>query len=166
MESSEDLIKENNYIFREIKQIGARKIIPEQIQILDNMAYIHEIKDIKNNQNLQQINIVNPNFKINLEIKLEGKTALKENENEDLINNDMNFGNEEVIIESEDNNNLIENIFAKLNNNDTNDYNNIKQMVNSLTEENKKEVIEGIKIKIENEEQENRFNNLLKELSE
>ena len=48
MESSEDLIKENNYIFREIKQIGARKIIPEQIQILDNMAYIHEIKDIKN----------------------------------------------------------------------------------------------------------------------
>ena len=166
MESSEDLIKENNYIFREIKQIGARKIIPEQIQILDNMAYIHEIKDIKNNQNLQQINIVNPNFKINLEIKLEGKTALKENENEDLINNDMNFGNEEVIIESEDNNNLIENIFAKLNNNDTNDYNNIKQMINSLTEENKKEVIEGIKIKIENEEQENRFNNLLKELSE
>ena len=166
MESSGDLIRENNYIFREIKQIGARKIIPEQIQILDNMAYIHEIKDIKNNQNLQQINIVNPNFKINLEIKLEGKTALKENENEDLINNDMNFGNEEVIIESEDNNNLIENIFAKLNNNDTNDYNNIKQMINSLTEENKKEVIEGIKIKIENEEQENRFNNLLKELSE
>ena len=166
MESSEDLIRENNYIFRETKQIGARKIIPEQIQILDNMAYIHEIKDIKNNQNLQQIKIVNPNFKINLEIKLEGKTALKENENEDLINNDMNFGNEEVIIESEDNNNLIENIFAKLNNNDTNDYNNIKQMVNSLTEENKKEVIEGIKIKIENEEQENRFNNLLKELSE
>ena len=166
MESSEDLIRENNYIFRETKHIGARKIIPEQIQILDNMAYIHEIKDIKNNQNLQQINIVNPNFKINLEIKLEGKTALKENENEDLINNDMNFGNEEVIIESEDNNNLIENIFAKLNNNDTNDYNNIKQMINSLTEENKKEVIEGIKIKIENEEQENRFNNLLKELSE
>ena len=166
MESSEDLIKENNYIFREIKQIGARKIIPEQIQILDNMAYIHEIKDIKNNQNLQQINIVNPNFKINLEIKLEGKTALKENETEDLINNDMNFGNEEVIIESEDNNNLIENIFAKLNNNDTNDYNNIKQMINSLTEENKKEVIEGIKIKIENEEQEKRFNNLLKELCE
>ena len=166
MESSGDLIRENNYIFREIKQIGARKIIPEQIQILDNMAYIHEIKDIKNNQNLQQINIVKPNFKINLEIKLEGKTALKENENEDLINNDMNFGNEEVIIESEDNNNLIENIFAKLNNNDTNDYNNIKQMINSLTEENKKEVIEGIKIKIENEEQEKRFNNLLKELSE
>ena len=167
MESSEDLIKENNYIFREIKQIGARKIIPEQIQILDNMAYIHEIKDIKNNQNLQQINIVKPNFKINLEIKLEGKTALKENETEDLINNDMNFGNEEVIIESEDNNNLIENIFAKLNNNDdTNDYNTIKQMINSLTEENKKEVIEGIKIKIENEEQENIFNNLLKELSE
>ena len=166
MESSEDLIRENNYIFRETKLIGARKIIPEQIQILDNMAYIHEIKDIKNNQNLQQINIVKPNFKINLEIKLEGKTALKENETEDLINNDMNFGNEEVIIESEDNNNLIENIFAKLNNNDTNDYNNIKQMINSLTEENKKEVIEGIKIKIENEEQEKRFNNLLKELSE
>ena len=37
MESSEDLIRENNYIFREIKQIGTRKIIPEQIQILENL---------------------------------------------------------------------------------------------------------------------------------
>ena len=167
MESSEDLIKENNYIFREIKQIGTRKIIPEQIQILENLAYIHEIKDIKNNQNLQQINLANPNYKINLEVKLEGDTTLKENEEEDLIYTDINSGNEEVIIEGEDNNNLIENIFAKLNNNgNTNDYNDIKQMINSLTEENKKEVIEGIKIKIENEEQENRFNNLLKELSE
>ena len=167
MESSEDLIRENNYIFREIKQIGTRKIIPEQIQILENLAYTHEIKDIKNNHNLQQINIVNPNFKINLEVKLEGDTALKENEEEDLINTDMNNGNEEVIIESEDNNKLIESIFFKLNNNNNiNDYNDIKQMINSLEGENKNEVIEGIKIKIENEEQENLFNNLLKELKE
>ena len=166
MESSEDLIRENNYIFREIKQIGTRKIIPEQIQILENLAYTHEIKDIKNNRGLQQINIVNPNFKINLEVKLEGDTALKENEEEDLINTDMNNGNEEVIIESEDNNKLIESIFFKLNNNNINDYNDIKQMINSLEGENKNEVIEGIKIKIENVEQENIFNNLLKELKE
>ena len=166
MESSEDLIRENNYIFREIKQIGTRKIIPEQIQILENLAYTHEIKDIKNNRGLQQINIVNPNFKINLEVKLEGDTALKENEEEDLIKSDMNNGNEEVIIESEDNNKLIESIFFKLNNNNINDYNDIKQMINSLEEENKNEVIEGIKIKIENVEQENLFNNLLKELKE
>ena len=166
MESSEDLIRENNYIFREIKQIGTRKIIPEQIQILENLAYTHEIKDIKNNQNLQQINIVNPNFKINLDVKLEGDTALKENEEEDLIKTDMNCGNEEVIIESEDNNKLIESIFFKLNNNNINDYNDIKQMINSLEGENKNEVIEGIKIKIENVEQENIFNNLLKELKE
>ena len=167
MDSSEDLKRENNYIFREIKQIGTRKIIPEQIQILENLAYIHEIKDIKNNQNLQQINLANPNYKINLEVKLEGDTTLKENEEEDLIYTDINSGNEEVIIEGEDNNNLIENIFAKLNNNgNTNDYNDIKQMINSLTEENKKEVIEGIKIKIENEEQENRFNDILKKLNE
>ena len=165
MDSSKDIKRENNYILREIKQIGKRKINPENMQILENLADIHEIKDLKFKPNLQQMNIKKPNFKINLEVKLEGESAVEKNEQGDL-NDEMNYGNEEVIIESEDNNNLIENIFDKLNNKNINDYNDIKQIINSLTEENKKEVIEGIKIKIDNEEQENRFNDLLRILNE
>ena len=166
MDSSKDIIRENNYIFREIKQIGTRKIIPENIQLIENLAYIHEIKDIKLNQNLQQINIANPNIKFDLEIKLEGEYVPKIN-NEEISDNEINQGDEEVILESEENNNMIENIFEKLNNDENiNDCTDIKEMLNSLKEEDKKEIIEGIKIKIENEEQENRFNALLKILNE
>ena len=165
MDSTKDIKREHNYIFRVIKQIGKRKINPENIQILENLADVHEIKDIKFKPNLQQINIKKPNFKINLEVKLEGESSVEKNEQEDL-NVEMNYGNEEVIIESEDINNIIENIFDKLNNKNINDYNDIKQIINSLTEENKKEVIEGLKIKIDNEEQENKFNDLLRILNE
>ena len=165
MDSTKDIKREHNYIFRVIKQIGKRKINPENIQILENLADVHEIKDIKFKPNLQQINIKKPNFKINLEVKLEGESSAEKNEQEDL-NADMNYGNEEVIIESEDINNIIENIFDKLNNKNINDYRDIKQIINSLTEENKKEVIEGLKIKIDNEEQENKFNDLLRILNE
>ena len=165
MDSTKDIKREHNYIFRVIKQIGKRKINPENIQILENLADVHEIKDIKFKPNLQQINIKKPNFKINLEVKLEGESSVEKNEQEDL-NVEMNYGNEEVIIESEDINNIIENIFDKLNNKNINDYSDIKQIINSLTEENKKEVIEGLKIKIDNEEQENKFNNLLRILNE
>ena len=165
MDSTKDIKREHNYIFRVIKQIGKRKINPENIQILENLADVHEIKDIKFKPNLQQINIKKPNFKINLEVKLEGDSSAEKNEQEDL-NADMNYGNEEVIIESEDINNIIENIFDKLNNKNINDYNDIKQIINSLTEENKKEVIEGLKIKIDNEEQENKFNDVLRILNE
>ena len=165
MDSTKDIKREHNYIFRVIKQIGKRKINPENIQILENLADVHEIKDIKFKPNLQQINIKKPNFKINLEVKLEGESSAEKNEQEDL-NADMNYGNEEVIIESEDINNIIENIFDKLNNKNINDYSDIKQIINSLTEENKKEVIEGLKIKIDNEEQENKFNDLLRILNE
>ena len=165
MDSTKDIKREHNYIFRVIKQIGKRKINPENIQILENLADVHEIKDIKFKPNLQQINIKKPNFKINLEVKLEGESSVEKNEQEDL-NGEMNYGNEEVIIESEDINNIIENLFDKLNNKNINDYNDIKQIINSLTEENKKEVIEGLKIKIDNEEQENKFNDLLRILNE
>ena len=165
MDSTKDIKREHNYIFRVIKQLGKRKINPENIQILENLADVHEIKDIKFKPNLQQINIKKPNFKINLEVKLEGESSVEKNEQEDL-NGEMNYGNEEVIIESEDINNIIENIFDKLNNKNINDYNDIKQIINSLTEENKKEVIEGLKIKIDNEEQENKFNDLLRILNE
>ena len=161
MDSTKDIKREHNYIFRVIKQIGKRKINPENIQILENLADVHEIKDIKFKPNLQQINIKKPNFKINLEVKLEGESSVQED-----LNGEMNYGNEEVIIESEDINNIIENIFDKLNNKNINDYSDIKQIINSLTEENKKEVIEGLKIKIDNEEQENKFNDLLRILNE
>ena len=165
MDSTKDIKREHNYIFRVIKQIGKRKINPENIQILENLADVHEIKDIKFKPNLQQINIKKPIFKINLEVKLEGESSVEKNEQEDL-NVEMNYGNEEVIIESEDINNIIDNLFDKLNNKNINDYSDIKQIINSLTEENKKEVIEGLKIKIDNEEQENKFNDLLRILKE
>ena len=165
MDSTKDIKREHNYIFRVIKQLGKRKINPENIHILENLADVHEIKDIKFKPNLQQINIKKPIFKINLEVKLEGESSVEKNEQGDL-NVEMNYGNEEVIIESEDINNIIENIFDKLNNKNINDYNDIKQIINSLTEENKKEVIEGLKIKIDNEEQEKKFNDLLRILNE
>ena len=58
--------------------------------------------------------------------------------------------------------NLIENIFEKLQNDDImNDCENLKITFKSLKEDNKNEIIEAIKIKIDNEEQEKRFNNLL-----
>ena len=70
---------------------------------------------------------------------------------------------EEDIIETEHINNLIENIFGQLGNDEIlNNYNSIKISFQELNENEKDEVIEGIKIKIENEEQENRFNNLIK----
>ena len=166
MDSSKDIIRENNYIFREIKQIGTRKIIPENIQLIENLAYVHEIKDIKLNKNLQQINISNPNLELDFEIKLEGEYVPKIN-NEEISDNEINQGDAEVILESEENNNLIESIFEKLKNDkNINDCSNIKEKLNSLKEEDKKEIIEGIKIKIENEEQENRFNALLNLLNQ
>ena len=70
---------------------------------------------------------------------------------------------EETILENENINNLIENIFAKIEGEDNLEgCNDLKIAFNSLKEDEKNEVIEGIKIKIDNEEQENKFNNLLK----
>ena len=42
--------------------------------------------------------------------------------------------------------------------------NNLKKTFRELEENDKNEIIEGIKIKIENNEQENRFNNFLNSL--
>lgn len=69
---------------------------------------------------------------------------------------------EEKDITPDDIYNLIENIFEKLQNDDImNDCENLKITFKSLKEDNKNEIIEAIKIKIDNEEQEKRFNNLL-----
>ena len=53
MEETNDIIKENNYILREIKYIkGKKNILPENIEFLEDYAEIHEIKDIKSTPKL------------------------------------------------------------------------------------------------------------------
>ena len=155
MEETNDIIKENNYILREIKYIkGKKNILPENIEFLEDYAEIHEIKDIKSTPKLEQGIVSNQKFEF--EVRLE--------ENQNSLNNEMALEEkEETILENENINNLIENIFAKIEGEDNlEDCNDLKIAFNSLKEDEKNEVIEGIKIKIDNEEQENKFNNLLK----
>ena len=158
MEETNDIIKENNYILREIKYIkGKKNILPENIEFLEDYAEIHEIKDIKSTPKLEQGIVSNQKFEF--EVRLE--------ENQNSLNNEMTLEEkEETILENENINNLIENIFAKIEGEDNlEDCNDLKIAFNSLKEDEKNEVIEGIKIKIDNEEQENKFNDLLKILS-
>ena len=155
MEETKDIIKENNYILRVIKHIkGKENILPEDIQIIEDYTEIHEIKDIKNTSKVEQGIIPNPN--IELEVKLEA--------NQNCLNDEVNLEEkEEAILENENVNNLIETIFAKIEGQDNlEDCNDLKIAFNTLKDDEKNEVIEGIKIKIDNEEQENKFNNLLK----
>ena len=155
MEETNDIIKENNYILREIKYIkGKKNILPENIEFLEDYAEIHEIKDIKSTPKIEQGIVSNQKFEF--EVRLE--------ENQNSLNNEMTLEEkEETILENENINNLIENIFAKIEGEDNLEgCNDLKIAFNSLKEDEKNEVIEGIKIKIDNEEQENKFNNLLK----
>ena len=162
METTNDTIKENNYILREIKQIrGKKTILPENIEFIEDYAEIHEIKDIKtkSKQKLGQGNVSNPTLS-EVGVRLEGDSQSP--------NDEINLeGKEEAILENENISNLIENIFTKIEDNDNLDeLKEIKASFNSLNENEKNEVIEGIKIKIDNEEQENKFNNLLRFLCE
>ena len=59
---------------------------------------------------------------------------------------------------------LIETIFEQLNNGLILNNNNLKNTFRGLNENDKREIIEGIKIKIENKTQENRFNDFLNSL--
>ena len=155
MEETNDIIKENNYILREIKYIkGKKNILPENNEFLEDYAEIYEIKDIKSTPKIEQGIVLNQKFEF--EVRLE--------ENQNSLNNEMTLEEkEETILENENINNLIENIFAKIEGEDNlEDCNDLKIAFNSLKEDEKNEVIEGIKIKIDNEEQENKFNNLLK----
>ena len=159
MDSTNDIIKESNYILREIKQIrGKKNISKENIEIIEDLAEIHEIKDLKqkpkSNSILEQSNI--PNKKTALEVRLEG--------NSNDINDEEEI--EEPILENENINNIIEGIFTKIENN-ANFSEDEELLINfkNLNNDEKNEVIEGIKIKINNEEQENKFNDLLKILS-
>ena len=113
-----------------------------------------EQKDIKSTPKLEQGIVSNQKFEF--EVRLE--------DNQNGLNNEMILEEkEETILENENINNLIENIFAKIEGEDNlEDCNDLKIAFNSLKEDEKNEVIEGIKIKIDNQEQENKFNNLLK----
>ena len=210
MNSTHDIINERNYVRREIKEIkGNQNINPEDIEIIEDLTQIHEIK-VKNQNSyplekeidsICQRKIVEPNITLegeSIEKKTEQNNFEYINKNKslcpDCYNEEMNKevlcdecgknvneGNdniqigyvnapflkrneeEEDIIETEHINNLIENIFGQLGNDEIlNNYNSIKISFQELNENEKDEVIEGIKIKIENEEQENRFNNLIK----
>ena len=74
-----------------------------------------------------------------------------------------NIEETETVFENEQINNLIEYIFNILNSIEIIDnIDDLKKIFSELKEDGKIEVIEGVKIKIENEEQENKFNDLLK----
>ena len=155
MQETNDKIIENNYIFREIKEIkGKEQIIPENILILEDLAEIHEIKDLRPKTNVQQETISNK--KIVSEVKLEGNINKPKNE--------LNIEDqEEPILENENVSNLIEYIFEIIENGkNLNDCSKLKNSFNALEENEKNEVVEGVRIKIDNEEQENKFNELLK----
>ena len=155
MQETNDKIIENNYIFREIKEIkGKEQIIPENILILEDLAEIHEIKDLRPKTNVQQETISNK--KIVSEVKLEGNINKPKNE--------LNIEDqEEPILENENVSNLIEYIFEIIESGkNLNDCNKLKNSFNALEENEKNEVVEGVRIKIDNEEQENKFNELLK----
>ncbi len=83
---------------------------------------------------------------------------------DDNLDNNDNDG--ELIVKKEEEQiyNLIDKIFEKLNNDNILNDNNLKKTFRELKENDKNEIIEGIKIKIENNEQENRFNNFLNSL--
>ena len=47
MNSTQDIINERNYVLREIKEIrGIKEINPEDLEITEDLATIHEIKVI------------------------------------------------------------------------------------------------------------------------
>ena len=155
MQETNDKIIENNYIFREIKNIkGKEQIIPENILILEDLAEIHEIKDLRPKTNVQHE--TTSNKKIVSEVKLEGNINKPKNE--------LNIEDqEEPILENENVSNLIEYIFEIIESGkNLNDCNKLKNSFNALEENEKNEVVEGVRIKIDNEEQENKFNELLK----
>lgn len=82
-------------------------------------------------------------------------------ENEEEENNcDENCEEKDNKIE-----NLIESIFEQLNSDEILSNNDLKNTLESLDEDEKNEVIEGIKIKIENNEQQSRFDQFLNSLS-
>ena len=210
-----------HFYFHEIKDIkGKKKLTPEDSEIIEDIVQVHEIKEIRNINQPNQI----LRYPRNCQIKLEGEPASRGNsyninyqqyndyQNSECYNEQFNPCNEyveyqpqnEIISEEvelnngednvnigyvdapflaeeneeEENNldenceekdnkieNLIESIFEQLNSDEILNNNDLKNSFESLDEDEKNEIIEGIKIKIENNEQQNRFDQFLNSLS-
>ena len=92
MNSTQDIINEKNYILREIKEIrGKNNLISENIEIIENLTEIHEIKEFNKKylekQNLSNIKKLNNEF----EIRLEGELGIKNIEcNKYIENSELN----------------------------------------------------------------------------
>ena len=177
----------HNYTFHEIKEIrGKKNAIPENLEIIEDLIEIHEIKELRNNstnepnkENLAQNNNCNNSDGKNQILCDHCQQQMNENEieNENIENDDDENKDDEFNILCDDckgeffeNNeeekiyDLIDVIFGKLNDDNILNDNELKKTYNELNEEKKNEIIEGIKIKIENKEQEERFNNFLNSL--
>ena len=228
-------LNKNNYVFHEIKQIKGKQNLPlDEFEIIEDLAEVHEIKEISNNNKYNQINnnlnlLNQQRFEERKNIQLEengrdiqynGNNYQQDElplnyENDKILCNechheiddthqkemnlpeDQNMKNEEEeqpikygyvdtaffssnekneIDNKESNediyspnenkeeekiNNLIESVFQQLSNDDIFNNENIKLSFGELNEDGKNEFIEGIRIKIDNQEQENRFNKLL-----
>ena len=88
MNSTQDIMNEKNYIQREIKEIrGKNNLISENIEILENLTEIHEIKEFSKKylekQNFSNHKKLNHEF----EIRLEGEPAIKNIECNKYIEN-------------------------------------------------------------------------------
>ena len=80
MNTTKDIINENNYIVREIKEI---KGMNENFEIEDNLTIIHEIKDFKPKQIEDKI-IPLQNNNAEVEIRLEGEHITKNTDQNSL----------------------------------------------------------------------------------
>ena len=148
---------ENNEIYHaqdnQLLYSGSQQVIqpPNQMiyQETNQYNYPQNIKNIQENVN---IGFVDAPFLTETNSNVYGQE-----DNNDI--NDILGGKKEL--NDEDISNLIESIFQQLKNDDIFNNINLKTTFKVLKEENKNEIIEGIRIKIENNEQENRFNKLL-----
>ena len=100
MKASQDLINENNYVLHETKEIrGKPNIVPENIEIIEELSEIHEIKEIKNEQKMPEIIKSNKNYEV--QIKLEGEHAEIREEQNNCVKEDIcpDCRNKEIIQE-------------------------------------------------------------------
>ena len=78
MNNTKDLINENNYILREIKEIKRNSdIIAENFEIEEDLTIIHEIKNFKPVQIQEKKCDIMPKSNIEIEIRLEGENITK-----------------------------------------------------------------------------------------
>ena len=132
-------------------------------QLYQNYSNERDIYNYQNNNNYITEDFQHQNQDIN-----EYENQYIDNNNEinyeqEQVKYDNIICNDKICEENneDDNEDLIETIFQQLKSPNF-DSNNLKNTFKSLNEVDKNEIIEGLKIKVENEEQENRLNNLLK----